>query len=110
MISAVSKNGAAISAKRIINTAPMAKFGRDEAVALGEDARGLVVVVVAEAGRADDGVDAVLREVAQVFAGRIDVREVDRDLGLGRSNASADELTWMSSDSILATWPMSSPA
>ena len=33
---------------------------------------GLVVVVGAEAGRADDGVDAVLGEVAQVFAGGVD--------------------------------------
>ena len=59
MISADSNHGAAISAKRIIKIAPMAKFGRDHAVArreLGGDAR---QVVVGEPGGADDRVDAV---------------------------------------------------
>ena len=61
----------------------MAKLGAMRQLLLVKRLVGLVVVVVAEAGRADDGMDAVLGEVAQVFAGRVDVREVDGHLGLG---------------------------
>ena len=63
MTSAVSKNGAAISAKRIISTAEIEKLA---ATTQFGSARELVAelrqVVVGEAGRADDGVDAVHRQ------------------------------------------------
>ena len=60
MISAVSNHGAASSAKRIISTAPMAKFGAITQLLRVKRARNRVEVVVREAGRPDDGVDAVL--------------------------------------------------
>ena len=70
MISALSKYGAASSAKRIISTAPIAKFGA--ITALADDAakrsRELGELVLGEAGRADDRVHAVLRAPAQVLA------------------------------------------
>ena len=85
MISAVSKYGAASSAKRTISTAPMAKFGAITALALDASKRGaeLVDVVGAEPGRADDRVHAVLGAPGEVVAGGVDHGEVDRDLGAG---------------------------
>ena len=67
MISAVSNHGAASSAKRIMSTAPMAKFAamRHELLVKSSGAR---EVGVGEARRADHGVEAVLggeREVAR---------------------------------------------
>ena len=59
------------------------EVGRDKAVALGEEALSLGVIVGAEARRADDRVDAILGEVTQVLARRVDVREIDGHLGLG---------------------------
>ena len=62
MISAVSKYGAASSAKRIISTAPMAKLGAIDRVGVdaSKRSRKLVEVGGAEAGGADDRVHAVL--------------------------------------------------
>ena len=67
MISAVSKNGAASSAKRIISTAPIAKFGAMTAFAVG------LLEQLGEVGElgsvkprgADDRVHAVLRAPAR---------------------------------------------
>ena len=85
MISAVSKYGAASSAKRIISTAPIAKFGAITAFALDASnaVAELVEVVVGEPGGADDRVDAVLGAPREVLAGGVDHGEVDRDLGAG---------------------------
>ena len=59
------------------------EVGGDDAVALGEPRLELGVVVVVEPGGADDRVDAVVRAPPQVGAGRVEVGEVDRDLGAG---------------------------
>ena len=74
MISAVSNHGAASSAKRIISTAPMAKFGAMTQLLVVKRLAKRVEVVVGEAGGADHGVDAVLGAPAQVLPGRVDVR------------------------------------
>ena len=58
MTSAVSKNGAAISAKRIISTAPMAKFGATMQFD-GEALADVGEVVLGEPAGPDHGVDAV---------------------------------------------------
>ena len=65
MISAVSKHGAASSAKRIISTALIAKFEAIEAVAAAERVPRRVEVVVGQAGGADDRVHAVHRQPRQ---------------------------------------------
>ena len=85
MISAVSKYGAASSAKRIISTAPMAKLGAITALARRrvEARRGSRRVVGAEPGGADDRVHAVVGAPGDVVAGGVDHGEVDRDLGAG---------------------------
>ena len=86
MTSAVSKYGAASSAKRTISTAPMAKFGSDHRVGLGrlEPRRGSSSMSAAlEPGGADDRVHAVVGAPREVVAGGVDHGEVDRDLGAG---------------------------
>ena len=68
MISAVSKNGAASSAKRIMSTAPMAKLGATrqlDRVNVAERGQ----VVVAEPGGADDRVQPVVRAPRHVGPG-----------------------------------------
>ena len=97
MISTLSKYGAASSAKRIIRIAPIAKFGAITAFAVGAvEALGEVGELgVAEPGGADDRVHVVLGAPREVLAGRVDHREVDRDLGARRRAArspSADDL------------------
>ena len=95
MTSAVSKNGAASSAKRIISTAPMAKFGamRQLERVNADSQRG--DVVVREAGRADDRVQPLLRAPGHVGPGGVEDGEVDGHLHLAprawrpRSSATA---------------------
>ena len=72
MISALSKYGAASSAKRIISTAPIAKFGAITAFAVerSNSSRELGELGVAEAGGADDRVHAVLGAPARGSRGR----------------------------------------
>ena len=66
MISAVSKNGAASSANRIIEHRADGEVGRDDAVARGEQMAQLVELGLAETGRAHDRVHLVHRAPAQV--------------------------------------------
>ena len=69
MISAVSKHGAASSAKRIISTAPMAKFGAiTQLLVVNAVARSRCEVVVGEAGGADHRVHAVARRTRRRFS------------------------------------------
>ena len=84
MISAVSKNGAAISAKRIIKTAPIAKFGTITAfVGALEEFGELDQLGLGESGGPDDRVHVVRRAPTDVLPGRVEHGEVDRDLGAG---------------------------
>ena len=85
MTSAVSKHGAASSAKRTMSTAPMAKLAAITALALDASNAGAEVVDVggAEPGGADDRVHAVVGAPGDVVAGGVDDGEVDRDLGTG---------------------------
>ena len=73
MTSAVSKNGAAISAKRIISTAPMAKLGATMQLD-GERLAEAGEVVVGEAAGADDRVHAVGGRPGHVAPGGVDQR------------------------------------
>ena len=85
MISAVSKYGAASSAKRIISTAPMAKFGAITALAAdaSKRVRRSSSSAGGEAGRADDGVHPVVGAPGEVRPGGVEDGEVDRHLGTG---------------------------
>ncbi len=80
MISAVSKNGAAISANRIISTAEMAKFGAITQLgplSLPNVDSNNSKSAGGESGRADHGVDAVQAQPRQRVARRVSDREVD---------------------------------
>ena len=70
MISAVSKYGAASSAKRIIKMAPMAKFGAITQLLWVNAWREGLEVVIGEAGGAHHGVDAVARPTTRRCPGR----------------------------------------
>ena len=79
-----SKNGAACAAKRIIRIAPMEKLGAISTPTpgrVGEPGLELVEPGLVEAGRADDGVDAVLDAEAQVVHHHVGVGEVHDHLG-----------------------------
>ena len=89
MISAVSNNGAASSAKRIMSTAPMAKLGATMQLLRGEQMAQLVELVVAETRRADDRVHLVHRAPAQVAHRRLGHGEVDGHLGAARRPSPA---------------------
>ena len=66
--SAVSKNGAASSAKRIISTAPMAKFGATRQLLDVKRSRQSSRSAGVKPGRADDRVHAVGGAPAEVLA------------------------------------------
>ena len=85
MISAVSKYGAASSAKRIISTALIAKLGTMTAFdsACSKRRRSCFDLVSLESARADDRVHAVVGAPREVLASAVDHGEVDRDLGAG---------------------------
>ena len=83
MISAVSKNGAAISAKRIISTALIAKLAAMTQLLPVNSRAEVGEVGVAEARRADDRVHAVHRQPRQRHACRGGDGEVDDDLAAG---------------------------
>ena len=74
--SALSKYGAASSAKRIISTAPMAKLGAMTALASddGEALAEAVEVGGAEASGADDRVHAVIGAPVEVRRARVERR------------------------------------
>ena len=83
MISADSKKRAAWAANRIMSTAPTEKFGAISTRAPGARVQPrpyLGEALVAEAGRADDHVQAVRDAPAQVVHHRGDVGEVDHDV------------------------------
>ena len=80
MTSAVSKNGAASSAKRIISTAPMAKFGAIRQFDRVNAARSAVDVGIREARRADDRVQSLLGAPGHIGPGRVEDGEVDGHL------------------------------
>ena len=83
MISAVSKNGAASSAKRIISTALIAKLGTITAFdsAFSKRCRNRSTSAGLEPARADHRVHTVVGAPREVLASSVDDREVDRDLG-----------------------------
>ena len=59
----------------------MAKLGAITQLLVGEDGPKVRVVDVAEPGRADHRVDAVVRQPLHVLAGGVDLGEVDDDVG-----------------------------
>ena len=82
--SADSKKRAACWAKRMVSTAPMAKFGAMSTPVPGEAAsqpRSGRQPLLGPAGGADHGVDAVPDAVLQVAHDGVGVGQVDRDLG-----------------------------
>ena len=87
--SAVSKYGAASSAKRIISTAPMAKFGATRQLLVEKAAFRSSMSSAREAGGADDGVDAVVGAPAGVGAGGVERGEVDGHLDAASAMTSA---------------------
>ena len=90
MISAVSKYGAASSAKRIISTALIAKLEATMQLLPVNAARKRVEIVVGEAGRADDAVHAVHRPATAPSARAASSDgEVDRDLDAARRRGPA---------------------
>ena len=82
MISAVSKNGAASSAKRIISTALMAKLAAMMQLLPLNSLRNAVEVVVVEPGGAHDCVHAVHRQPRQRDPGGRGHGEVDHDVAV----------------------------
>ena len=82
MTSAVSKYGAASSAKRIISTAPMAKFGAIRQLLVVNAARSSATSSSVEAGRADDRVQPLLPAPGHVGPGGVEDGEVDGHLHL----------------------------
>ncbi len=84
----------ASAAKRIIRTAPTAKFGAMTMFAgpPSASARSSATWAVAQAGRADDGVDARAQGVAGVAEDDVGLGEVDDDVeAAGRSSAGGSD-------------------